>query len=86
MNDETFDTVLHDPPNVKLNGNLYSLAFYKELYRVTKFGGLVYHFVGGGRIQREYKVDYSKGVEKRLSEAGFKDVRKSFRGFVARKL
>lgn len=83
MKDEEFNIVLHDPPNVKIEGDLYSLAFYKELYRVLKSGGTVYHFVGGGRIPHEYKVDYLKGVLRRLSEAGFSRVQKAYRGAIA---
>jgi len=83
--EEKFSFILHDPPNVKINGNLYSLAFYKELYRVLKLNGVLYHFIGGGRIPREYKVDYTKGVIERLYSAGFKKVVKSYRGLVAYK-
>lgn len=77
-----YDAILHDPPNLKISGNLYSRSFYDQLYRVLKSGGVLYHFVGGGRTPREYKVDYTKGVTKRLSEAGFR-VHKSYRGVLA---
>ncbi len=83
MHENSFDVIMHDPPNVKLEGKLYSLEFYKGLYRILKRGGRIYHFVGGGRIPLEHKVDYASGVAKRLSEAGFKEVKKSYRGFTA---
>ena len=83
--EEKFSFILHDPPNIKINGDLYSLAFYKELYRVIERNGTLYHFVGGGRIPREHKVDYTKGVIKRLYTAGFRKVVKSYRGVVAYK-
>jgi len=83
--EEKFSFILHDPPNIKINGDLYSLAFYKELYRVLERNGTLYHFIGGGRIPREYKVDYTKGVIKRLYTAGFRKVVKSYRGVVAYK-
>jgi hypothetical protein len=83
LNDKEFDLILHDPPNVKIEGDLYSLKFYKELHRVLKTGGVVYHFVGGGRVSREYKVNYLRGVVNRLSEAGFKKVQKGYRGVIA---
>jgi len=83
--EEKFSFILHDPPNIKINGDLYSLAFYKELYRVIERNGTLYHFVGGGRIPREYKVDYTKGVIKRLYTVGFRKVVKSYRGVVAYK-
>ncbi|MEM3841514.1 MAG: hypothetical protein QXN59_02390, partial [Candidatus Micrarchaeaceae archaeon] len=50
IGDNTYDSIMHDPPNVKLAGELYSLKFYSELFRVLKYGGTLYHFVGGGRI------------------------------------
>ncbi len=83
LNDNDFDLVMHDPPNIKLEGNLYSLAFYKELYRIMKNDGKLYHFVGSGRIPIEYKVNYIRGVEKRLLEAGFRKVEKSYLGVIA---
>lgn len=86
FNENYFDNILHDPPNIKMAGGLYSLRFYKEIYRVLKFGGKLYHFIGGGRIPREYKVNYTKGVINRLSEAGFKNIKKSYRGVLAEKI
>jgi len=83
--EEKFSFILHDPPNIKINGDLYSLSFYKELYHVLERNGALYHFIGGGRIPREYKVDYTKGVIKRLYTAGFRKVVKSYRGVVAYK-
>ncbi len=85
INDNKFDSILHDPPNVKIEGDLYSLSFYKELYRVLKQGGTLYHFIGGGRTPREYKVNYTKGAVNRLQEAGFRKVSKSYRGIIAYK-
>ena len=83
--EEKFSFILHDPPNIKINGDLYSLAFYKELYLVLERNGTLYHFIGGGRASREYKVDYTKGVIKRLYATGFRKVVKSYRGVVAYK-
>jgi len=83
--EERFSFILHDPPNIKINGDLYPLAFYKELYRVLERNGTLYHFIGGGRAPREYKVDYTKGVIKRLYTAGFRKVVRSYRGVVAYK-
>ena len=82
---DEFDLMLHDPPNLKMEGTLYSADFYTELFRVLKKGGSLYHFVGGGRVPREYKIDYLKGVTSRLYKAGFKNVRKSYRGVIATK-
>ena len=81
--DSSFDSVLHDPPNVKIDGELYSEKFYSELFRVLKRGGKLYHFVGGGKTPHEYKVNYTRGVMRRLSEAGFSSVKRSYRGVSA---
>ncbi|MEM0147671.1 MAG: hypothetical protein QW139_01490, partial [Candidatus Micrarchaeaceae archaeon] len=82
IDDNYYNSILHDPPNVKIEGNLYSKSFYGQLYRVLKRGGTLYHFVGGGRSDLEYKVNYIKGVMERLSDVGFK-VHKSYRGVLA---
>ena len=83
IEDGSFDSVLHDPPNVKIDGELYSESFYSELFRVLKRGGRLYHFVGGGKTPHEYKVNYTRGVMRRLSEAGFSRVDRSYRGVTA---
>jgi predicted methyltransferase len=67
--DGSFSRVIHDPPTFALAGQLYSTVFYRELYRVLKRGGRLFHYVGdaqspsGGRVTR--------GVVRRLQEAGF---------------
>jgi uncharacterized protein len=69
----TFDSVLHDPPMLSLAGELFGAAFYRELLRVLRPGGRLFHYVGnpaspsGGRT--------TKGVARRLAEAGFDPVR-----------
>lgn len=64
-----FATVLHDPPTVQLAGDLYGLAFYRELRRVLRPGGRLFHYVGdsAGRVA---------GVLKRLGVAGFVGLRR----------
>ncbi len=67
--DESFDGIVHDPPALCLAGDLYSLTFYKQLLRVLRCSGRVFHYAGdpgsksGGRT--------TKGVVRRLKEAGF---------------
>lgn len=66
---ESFSSVIHDPPMFSLAGELYSLAFYKQAYRVLKPKSRMFHYIGnpesksGGRVTR--------GVVQRLKEAGF---------------
>lgn len=70
--DGAFDRIVHDPPAFNLAGDLYSGAFYRQLYRVLRRGGRMFHYVGdlesrSGRI-------VVKGVVRRLQEAGFSRV------------
>lgn len=73
FDDSLFDRIIHDPPRFSLAGNLYSLSFYHELYRVLKAGGIMIHYVGLPKSKRG--VDTTSGVLKRLREAGFKAYR-----------
>jgi len=68
-----FNGIIHDPPRFSLAGNLYSLSFYHELYRVLKPKGSLIHYVGLPRSRRG--VDFTSGVLRRLREAGFKAYR-----------
>lgn len=73
FDDSIFDGIIHDPPRFSLAGNLYSLSFYNELYRVLKPGGSLVHYVGLPRSRRG--VDFVSGVMKRLRKTGFKTYR-----------
>lgn len=72
ISDELFDGILHDPPRFSLAGELYSLEFYKDLFRVLKPGGRLYHYVGSPGRKRG--KDIARGVMRRLYMAGFKKV------------
>ena len=68
----TFARIIHDPPMFNLAGNLYSGEFYRHLFRVLRPGGRLFHYIGdlaskSGRV-------VTKGVVRRLQEAGFKRV------------
>lgn len=68
-----FDVAVHDPPAQAMGGELYSLEFYGELARVLVRGGRLFHYVGdpdSGESGRLFR-----GVQKRLGEAGFKQIR-----------
>ncbi len=72
MADVRFDRIVHDPPTLKLAGSLYSSAFYRELYRVLKRGGRLFHYTGDLKSQAGSGV--MRGVVRRLQEAGFSRV------------
>lgn len=70
--ERSFARIIHDPPILNLAGDLYSGAFYSQLYRVLTAKGQLFHYIGdlashsGGRT--------AAGVVRRLQEAGFRRV------------
>lgn len=70
LDSSAFDKVLHDPPRLTSEtGNLYSRDFYRELFRVLKPGGLLFHYVGNPGQRRGKRI--LSGVAERLRDAGF---------------
>src|SRR6266480_1506879 len=67
--DGSFARLIHDPPTFSLAGELYSGAFYRQLFRVLKRGGRLYHYIGDPNSRASGGV--TKGALKRLQEAGF---------------
>src|SRR4030095_1138949 len=70
-----FSFIIHDPPRMSHAPELYSAAFYKELYRVCKRGGRIFHYVGSVGKAKGRRID--REVEKRLTEAGFRNIKYS---------
>jgi len=68
----SFSVIIHDPPMFSLAGDLYSITFYQQAFRVLKRNGRLFHYIGdpesksGGRM--------TAGVIRRLKEAGFRQV------------
>jgi predicted methyltransferase len=80
-----FSAIIHDPPTFQFAGELYSLEFYEKLFRVLSRKGTLFHYIAdpdsklGGRM--------TKGVMRRLHEAGFAKVERRPKAFgvIARK-
>ena len=69
--DASFDAALHDPPRFGIAGELYSLAFYRELARVLRKGGRLFHYTGSPNKLTSGR-DVPREVQKRLEAAGFR--------------
>jgi uncharacterized protein len=70
--DGAFSCILHDPPTLSLAGDLYSGEFYQECYRVLRRNGKMFHYIGDPESKSGART--TKGVVRRLQEAGFTHV------------
>lgn len=69
-----FSAILHDPPTFQFAGDLYSLQFYRQLFRVLGRGGTLFHYIADPDSKLGERM--TKGVMKRLHEAGFSNVKR----------
>lgn len=76
---ESFSAILHDPPMFSLAGDLYSLAFYRQAFRVLKRNGRMFHYIGDPESKSGARV--TAGATRRLQEAGFRRVIRAPRAF-----
>jgi predicted methyltransferase len=74
-----FSRIIHDPPMLSRAGDLYSGEFYRELYRVLARRGRLYHYVGDPESKSGRNI--TRGVMRRLQEAGFRRVQPRPRAF-----
>jgi predicted methyltransferase len=65
-----FDFIIHDPPRFSHAPELYSPDFYRQLFRISKKGARIFHYVGS--VGKTKGRDIGKEVEKRLIGAGFR--------------
>jgi uncharacterized protein len=72
--DGSFDCIIHDPPVINLYGDLYSGEFYRELYRILRFRGKLFHYIGNPESKAGRGV--TNGVIRRLGEAGFTRIKR----------
>ncbi len=69
--DEMFDVVIHDPPRLSRAGHLYSIGFYRELNRILRRGGRLFHYTGRVGYKRR-GIDIMGSVAGRLKKVGFR--------------
>lgn len=75
----SFARIVHDPPMLARAGELYSGEFYGHLYRVLAKRGRLYHYVGDPESRSGRNI--TRGVMRRLQEAGFRRVQARPRAF-----
>ena len=89
LDDSTFDCIMHDPPTFTISPVLYELKFYKELYRVLKNNGRLWHYAPTpGKAKSQSKANnFVLVIINKLKEAGFKKIfhDEKSSGIIARK-
>jgi uncharacterized protein len=79
METGSFTRIIHDPPAFSLAGDLYSGEFYRELQRVMRNHGRLFHYIGDPESKSGRSI--TAGVIRRLEQAGFCQVRRAPRAF-----
>lgn len=72
---QSFDAIIHDPPRFSLAGELYGESFYRELHRVLKPRGGLFHYTGNPQLIKRGS-GFVDQAAKRLKLAGFSKVEK----------
>ncbi len=68
----SFDRIIHDPPMFSLAGHLYAADYYRQLARILKPGGRLFHYIGNPNLRSGQTI--TRGASERLLQAGFKRV------------
>ena len=76
---ERFNRIIHDPPMFSLAGHLYSTEFYRKLYRILTPKGRLFHYIGNPASKLGGNV--TRGVVRRLQEAGFRRIKRRPQAF-----
>jgi predicted methyltransferase len=79
LTNSAFTRIIHDPPVFALAGDLYSGEFYRELHRLLRNNGRLFHYVGDPESKSGRST--TAGVMRRLEQAGFREVRRAPRAF-----
>jgi hypothetical protein len=79
LREGAFDCIIHDPPMINLNGDLYSGEFYRYLYRALRYRGKLFHYIGDPHSKSGKGI--TVGVMRRLGEAGFRRVQRAPQAF-----
>ena len=72
FDDASFDRIIHDPPMFNLAGHLYAADYYRQLHRILKPGGRLFHYIGNPNLRSGQTI--TRGASERLLQAGFKRV------------
>ena len=76
----SFNAIIHDPPARALSRtDVYGQQFYSELRRILTNEGQLFHYIGNPDSKESGRL--YKGIEMRLQEAGFANVKKVERAF-----
>ncbi len=79
LENSAYTRIIHDPPAFSLAGDLYSGEFYRELHRLLRNNGRLFHYVGDPSSKSGHSI--TAGVVRRLAQAGFREVRRAPRAF-----
>ncbi len=71
----SFDSVIHDPPRFSIAEELYSEEFYREIFRVLRRDGRLFHYTGNPHVVKKGS-SFVDGVICRLKAVGFRHVEK----------
>ncbi|RQV99476.1 MAG: hypothetical protein EH225_11485 [Calditrichaeota bacterium] len=82
--DSYFNVIIHDPPRFALAPEVYAESFYRNLFRILKPGGELYHYTGDPN-RRTRRHSLAEKTATLLSNTGFRHVRMVYAGVGAQR-